>query len=100
MAIRQSQAENYPHTLRGIIDVRLPMSHGAGAWNIVVTGLAGASGAVLAFLVFYLVTQRLVLSPVHALRRVAERVTTGDISERAAIHSGDEFEKLSDAVKV
>lgn len=98
MAIRESQAENYPHTLRGIIDVRLPMSHGAGVWNIVVTGLAGASGAVLAFLVFYLVTQRLVLSPVHALRRVAERVTTGDISERATIHSGDEFEKLSDAL--
>lgn len=97
MAIRKTQSDVHPHTLRGIIDVRLEMTQGTGVWNAVVTILAGASGAVLAILVFYLVTQRLVLSPLHSLRRVAEEVTSGDVGVRATIRSGDEFEKLSDA---
>ncbi|UCC29489.1 MAG: HAMP domain-containing protein [Phycisphaerales bacterium] len=98
MAIRGTQTDPHPSMLRGIIDVRLPTPQAAGVWNSVVTVLAGASGAVLAILVFYLVAQRLVLSPVLRLRRVAEKVTTGDISVRSSIHSGDEFEELSDAL--
>ncbi len=97
MGIRGTDADAHPHLLRGIIDVRLPISRGPGVWNLVVTVLAGASGAVLAILVFYMVTQRLVLSPVHVLRRLAERVTSGDISVRSSISSHDEFEQLSDA---
>lgn len=97
MAIRGAEADPHPHVLRGIIDVRLPIAQDEGVWNSVVTVLAGASGAVLAILVFYLVTQRLVLSPVHVLRRVAQKVTIGDIDVRASIASGDEFEALSDA---
>jgi signal transduction histidine kinase len=53
---------------------------------------------VLAILVFYMVIQRLVLSPVHTLRRVAEKVTSGDIVVRSSIASGDEFEDLSEAM--
>jgi signal transduction histidine kinase len=98
MAIRATEADPHPHRLRGIIDVRLPVRQEEGVWNSVVTVLAGASGAVLAILVFYLVTQRLVLSPVHTLRRVAERVTSGDTGVRPSIDSGDEFEELSDAM--
>ncbi len=99
-AVRGGQTDPHPHVLRGIIDVRLPMLmiKDARAWNSVVTMLAGASGAVLAILVFYIVTQRLVLSPVHLLRRAAEKVTTGDISVRSVISSGDEFEELSEAL--
>ncbi len=97
MAVRGAASDPHPHVLRGVIDVRLPISQAEGVWNSVVTILAGASGAVLAILVFYMVTQRLVLSPVRTLRRVAERVTTGDISVRSSIRSGDEFEELSDA---
>jgi len=100
MAVRGGQTDPHPDVLKGIIDVRLPMRmiKDAGAWNSVVTVLAGASGAVLAILVFYIVTQRLVLSPVNLLRRVAENVTTGDISVRSSINSGDEFEELSEAL--
>lgn len=98
MAVRGADADPHPHVLRGIIDVRLPIPQAPAVWNAVVTVLAGASGAVLAILAFYMVTQRLVLSPVHALRRVAEKVTTGDLSVRSSIESGDEFEKLSDAL--
>lgn len=97
MAIRGVDTDPHPHVLRGVIDVRLPVSRAGGVWNTVVTVLAGASGCVLAILLFYVVIQRLVLSPVHTLRRVAERVTTGDINVRSAIDSGDEFESLSEA---
>ncbi len=98
MGIRGLEADAHPHVLRGIIDVRLLARQDVGVWNAVVTVLAGASGAVLAILVFYMVTQRLVLSPLHVLRRVAEKVTTGDLDVRSSISSGDEFEALSDAL--
>lgn len=96
MAIRATDVDPHPKALRGIVDVRLPVPQGLGVWNAVITVLAGASGAVLAMLVFYVVTQRLVLSPVHSLRRVAEKVTKGDIEVRSLIQSGDEFQALSE----
>ncbi len=97
MAVRGTDADPHPNVLRGIIDVRLPVPQAGGVWNSVVTVLAGASGAVLAILVFYLVTQRLVLSPVTTLRHTAEQVTTGDLDVRSTIVSGDEFQELSEA---
>jgi len=96
-AVRATDLDPHPHRLLGIIDVRLPVARDQGVWNSAVTVLAGASGAVLAILVFYLVTQRWVLSPVRLLRRVAEKVTSGDIEVRSSIRTGDEFQKLSDA---
>lgn len=98
MAVRGAPADPHPQVLRGIVDVRLPTAQDAVAWNWAVTLLAGASGAVLAILVFYMLTQRLVLSPVHALRRVAEKVTTGDMTARSSIQTGDEYEDLSEAL--
>ncbi len=97
MAVRQKPIDPYPHELRGIIDVTLPVEGDAAFWNLVVTVLAGASGAILAILVFYVVTQRLVLSPVSTLRKAAEGVTRGDLSARSSISSRDEFEDLSNA---
>ena len=98
LAVRGTQTDPHPDVPRGIIDVRLPMSKPAAVYNFLVTVLAGASGAVLAILVFYIVTQRLVLSPVHDLQSVAEQVTRGDIGVRASINSGDEFEELAGAL--
>jgi len=95
-AVRGADVDTHPDRLLGIIDVGLPMPQDQGVWNFVVTVLAGASGAVLAILAFYLVTQRWVLSPVHTLRSVAERVTHGDIEVRSSIQSGDEFQELSE----
>ncbi|HNQ24084.1 MAG TPA: HAMP domain-containing sensor histidine kinase [Phycisphaerae bacterium] len=94
LAVRARDAEPLPRLLRGLIDVRLSVTPHLGVWNVVVTALAGASGAVLAVLVFYMVTQRLVLSRVQALRRVAEQVTSGDIEIRSALATGDEFQEL------
>ena len=97
MAIRGCDTDPHPHVLRGLIDVRLPVRREWDVWNLLITVLAGASGAVLAILVFYLVTQRLVLSKVTALREVAEQVATGQMGVRASISSGDEFQQFSEA---
>jgi signal transduction histidine kinase len=97
MAVRGTDLDQHPDALHGIVDLAIPVPKGPGVWNWVVTILAGASGAVLAILVFYLVTQRLVLTPVRSLRKVAEHVTKGDTDVRAAISSGDEFEALAQA---
>jgi two-component system sensor histidine kinase BarA len=97
MAVRARETEPHPQVLRGVVDVRLSIPKTAGTWNTLVTVLAGASGAVLAILAFYLVTQRLVLRPVDQLRHVAQQVTTGDLEVRASIESGDEFQQLSEA---
>ncbi len=97
MAVRGTDLERYGDSLRGILDVTLPIPRHEGVWNSAVTMLAGASGAVLAILAFYMITQRLVLSPVTTLRRAAEQVATGDTTVRAVIHTGDEFQSLSAA---
>jgi len=96
MGVRGTDVDEYPDMLRGLIDVTLPMATVQGLWNTVATILAGASGAVLAILVFYVVTQQLVLRPVTSLREVTERVTQGDLEIRAKIETGDEFQSLAD----
>jgi two-component system, NarL family, sensor histidine kinase BarA len=58
---------------------------------------AGVVAGLLAVLVFYLILTKLILSPVRRLRQTAEKVQGGDLSIRAQIMTGDEFEQLSDA---
>lgn len=95
LALRAGEGAAHPAALVGMVDVRLPIPPRKGLWNDAVTVLAGASGAVLAILVFYMVTQRLVLGRVAALQAAAEQVTRGDLDVRATIRSGDEFEDLA-----
>lgn len=97
VAVRRTILDPHPESLRGMIDIRLAIPQVQGVWNSVATVLAGASGAVLAILVFYMVTQRLVLSPVRSLKEVAEQVSTGDVGVRANIETGDEFQELAGA---
>ena len=59
--------------------------------------VAGVGAGVLAVLVFYLITTRIVLSPVRALRDTAAVVEAGNLHVRSEIKTGDEFEQLSDA---
>ncbi|MBL1216976.1 MAG: HAMP domain-containing protein [Planctomycetes bacterium] len=58
--------------------------------------LSGLLAGLLAVLVFYFITTRLILSPVRVLRETTERVSRGDLYVRSAIATGDEFEELSD----
>lgn len=59
--------------------------------------LAGLLAGFLAILVFYLISQRLILAPVRELKACAERISGGDLSARADLSTGDEFEELSDS---
>ncbi len=103
MAVRAratAPSETRPGELLGVVDVALAVPADLRAqrvWILVVTGLSGAAGVAVAALIFYLVIQRLVLLPVNALRQVAEQVTEGDLTVRADLHTGDEFEQLGQA---
>jgi len=87
------------HKLTGIVTAwfRPPGTTAELWWNraalIAACGLAG----LLALLVFYLITQKLILSPVRELRRVSEQVAAGDLSVRSQTATGDEFQDLARA---
>ncbi len=96
-AVRAAGAGPDEGRLLGIIDVSLPILSPERTWSSVVTVLGGATGAVLAIVVFYIVTQRLVLMPLNRLRALTERVTSGDLAARSDLRTGDEFQKLGEA---
>jgi len=58
---------------------------------------AGALVLLLATLVFYLITHRIVLEPVRDLTETAERVRRGRLDVRSNIKTGDEFEEMAEA---
>lgn len=58
---------------------------------------AGCVALGLAVAVFYLVTNRIILSPVRDLRETAEQVREGNLAIRSQIQTRDEFEDLADA---
>jgi signal transduction histidine kinase len=58
---------------------------------------AGSVALGLAVLVFYLITTKIILRPVRALRDTAEQVRQGNLQIRSDIHTGDEFEELAEA---
>ncbi len=84
--------------LAGIITIDLPaeMAGQSSAINRVVIVAAGALAGVLAILVFYFITTRFILAPIHELRSVALKVSEGDLTVRSTVATGDEFQQLSD----
>ena len=74
-------------------------SEGAGVMFLFNTAYLFSAGLVvlgLALLVFYFITNRIILSPVRGLRDTAERVREGDLSVRSDITTNDEFEELAE----
>jgi len=61
---------------------------------IIVAGLIGGSGAIVAF---YWITQRVILRPIRQLRALANNVAEGNLQVRSSIATGDEYEKLAKA---
>jgi signal transduction histidine kinase len=61
---------------------------------IIVAGLIGGIGAIV---VFYWITQRVILRPIRQLRAIANNVSEGNLDIRSAISTGDEYEKLANA---
>ncbi|MGD0078842.1 MAG: HAMP domain-containing sensor histidine kinase, partial [Sedimentisphaerales bacterium] len=64
-----------------------------GVW-IVFAMLIGVTGA---FVAFYIITQRVILSPVRQLRALANNVAEGNLDIRSSINTRDEYEKLAEA---
>jgi len=61
---------------------------------IVVAGLIGGAGAIVAF---YVITQRVILRPIRQLRALANNVAEGNLDTRSSIRTRDEYEKLANA---
>lgn len=97
MAVRADVTASNPGALLGLINVRVPIQMEIRKLAIIVYVLSGASGCALSTLVFYLVTQKLFLSPVRQLTRVAQKVADGGLDVRSKIATGDEFEELGQA---
>jgi signal transduction histidine kinase len=79
-----------------LLERRSPQAASQLLVNRVYLLVAGAFAMVLASLVFYLITTRIILKPVRTLRDVADRVRAGDLTARAAIPTGDEYEELGE----
>lgn len=99
LPIRSAGGRHPQGTLLGVVAVEYP-SPNARLDLIVNLGLslmAGALAGILAVLVFYIITQKLILSPVRELTRVAHSVSQGEHGVRSQIATGDEFEELARA---
>lgn len=84
--------------LLGLISVDIPSQMEANQLylNRVFILTAGLFAGTLAIVVFYLITDRLILQPVRVLQETAEKVSEGDLNIRSDINTGDEFQQLSE----
>jgi signal transduction histidine kinase len=86
--------------LVGLIDVCLPGSTASAPlvwWTRSSFVVGGMLATLLAFVLFSLITQRLVLKPVRKLQQMADKVAEGDLSIRSTVKSGDELQKLGES---
>ena len=86
--------------LVGLIDVTIPASAAAGSlmwWTRGAFVVGAALAALLAFFLFVLITQRLILRPVRRLKDIADRVAVGDLTARCDIRTGDELQRLGES---
>ncbi|MCE5279778.1 MAG: ATP-binding protein [Planctomycetaceae bacterium] len=86
-----------PDTLVAVAEVTVPDTASAEpmtwwARGAFIVGVAMAG--LLAFILFSIITQRLVLRPVRHLHKVTGKVAEGDLSVRTALSTGDELQRL------
>ena len=62
---------------------------------IIIAFLIGVAGAIIAF---YVITQRVILSPIRQLRALADNIREGNLDTRSAIKTRDEYQRLSEAL--
>lgn len=84
--------------LLGIVSVEIPSQIEASQllMNRVVMLSAGLLAGMLAIVVFYLITTRLILQPMRVLQETCEKVSQGDLNIRSDVSTGDEFQQLSE----
>jgi signal transduction histidine kinase len=86
--------------LVGLIHMSMPEGGGPSPWVwwariSIIAG--GTLAALLAVVVFAVVTQRLILRPVRQLRDLSDKVAEGDLSVRTRIATGDELQRLGES---
>jgi signal transduction histidine kinase len=78
------------------ITIPLPRNDWGLAVNRAVIVLAGLLGVLCAMVVFYRIAHSLFLGPVASLQAVAVKAGQGDLSARADVRTGDEFQHFSE----
>ncbi len=89
-----------PGQLAGMIDVTLPGETASGPlvwWTRGAFIVGGGLASLLAFVLFALITQRLILRPMRDLRDLADRVAEGDLTVRSTIRTEDELQRLGES---
>ena len=84
--------------LIGIVSVDIPTqtSGQQQLLNRVLLLAAGLIAGTIAGVTLYVIITRIILQPVRVLQETAEKVSAGDLNIRSHIHSGDEFQQLSE----
>jgi len=100
--IPTTQAAVAPTTLIGVVTLEMKSQVDASQLllNRIFLLTAGLLAGTLAIMVFYLITNKLILQPVRVLRETAEKVSHGDLNVRSHIFTGDEFQHLSETFNV
>ncbi len=80
----------------GVVQVTIPeppaKKERARLWTLLLGGAIVT--AFLALIAFYVVIRVVVVRPLRSLREVSEAISQGDVSKRAELRTGDEFEAL------
>jgi len=96
--VQKGESTHGTPPLLGMVSIEIPYQVDAMQvfLNRIVIFLAGLLAGILAIIVFYLITTRLILGPVRVLQVTAEKVSEGDLNIRSDISTGDEFQQLSE----
>jgi two-component system, NarL family, sensor histidine kinase BarA len=86
-----------PGDLLAICRVSIPnkATETALNWNKAVLLATAIVTFFLAMLASYVIVRYVIVKPLRHLREVSDAISRGDISQRADIHTGDEFEELA-----
>ena len=83
----------------GVIQVTIPeppaRKERARLWTLLLGG--AIISAFLGMIAFYIVIRIVIVKPLRSLREVSEAIGRGDVSKRAELQTGDEFEALGAA---
>ena len=104
ISCHKPQGSARPFSLNETIGTVLISLRGVGSeisrtvlMNRIWVSVAGLIGGIGAIVVFYWITQRVILRPIRQLRAIANNVSEGNLDIRSAISTGDEYEKLANA---
>jgi two-component system sensor histidine kinase BarA len=85
--------------LVSVLKLRMPdkKTQTALTWNNAILLGTAIITAFLAVMASYLIVRYIIVKPLGHLRDVSDRISQGDLSLRAELHTGDEFERLATA---